>query len=144
MAPELVDLLITNGFLITMDDERRMFSNGAVAIRGADIVAAGRSEDVAAAVEPSRRIDASNWPSVSKTVLASPDGIARYPSIQRPKSSKMGSGAGAGLSDSRGAVFEPGSNSGCDCAGLARFDSPLDRSRRFALNGTRLGLCETS
>ena len=55
---ELVDLLITNGFLITMDSDRNLFRDGAVAIRGSDIVAVGQASELAAEYTAQRTIDA--------------------------------------------------------------------------------------
>ena len=43
-----IDLLLTHGQVLTMDDQRRIFADGAVAIQGRDIVAVGRTDDVLA------------------------------------------------------------------------------------------------
>jgi cytosine/adenosine deaminase-related metal-dependent hydrolase len=53
-----VDLLVVHGYVVTMDEERRVYADGAVAIAGRDIVAVGPSAEVAAQVEPARTIDA--------------------------------------------------------------------------------------
>lgn len=45
-AAEPVDLLLTRGFVITMNDERTMYRDGAVAVRGTDIVAVGPREEI--------------------------------------------------------------------------------------------------
>ena len=42
MAPEAVDILIRNGTILTVDGERRIVTDGAVAVRGERIVAVGR------------------------------------------------------------------------------------------------------
>lgn len=57
MNPEPVDLLITGGYVITMDEERRIYSDGAVAVRGRDVVAVGRRADVERAVHAIRILD---------------------------------------------------------------------------------------
>jgi 5-methylthioadenosine/S-adenosylhomocysteine deaminase len=57
-AMEQVDLIVTNGFVVTMNDERLLVRDGAVAIRGDVIVAVGRREDVEAAHRASRTLDA--------------------------------------------------------------------------------------
>lgn len=55
---ERVDLLVTGGTVVTMDAERRVIQDGAVAIRGDSIVAVGPSAEVAAKYSTRRRIDA--------------------------------------------------------------------------------------
>ena len=57
-AKEPVDLLVTGGTVVTMNDERRIIKNGAVAIRGDRIVAVGRAEELADAYEPAGRVRA--------------------------------------------------------------------------------------
>ena len=57
-GPEQVDLLVTNAVVITMDDDRTIYADGAVAVRGNEIVAVGRRVDVEAACSASRRLDA--------------------------------------------------------------------------------------
>lgn len=52
------DILITNGFVITMDDKRRIFSPGAVAIAGSRIVAVGPMRELEATYKASRTYDA--------------------------------------------------------------------------------------
>ena len=46
-VPEQVDLLVRHGYLLTMDDEGTLIDDGAVAIRGRDIVAVGPDAEVA-------------------------------------------------------------------------------------------------
>ncbi|MBI3943957.1 MAG: amidohydrolase [Chloroflexi bacterium] len=53
-----VDLIITNGTVITVDSQRQIFSNGAVAIRGNRILAVGSSAAVAQTYTANRIIDA--------------------------------------------------------------------------------------
>ena len=52
-----VDMLIAGATIVTMDAERRIITDGALAISGERIVAVGKREDVAAAVEPTETID---------------------------------------------------------------------------------------
>lgn len=56
--PVPVDLVIIHGYVVTMDAERRVFADGAIAVSGRDIVAVGPSAEVLAAYEPARTIDA--------------------------------------------------------------------------------------
>ena len=56
---ERVDLLLSGGWVITMDPQRRMFRTGAVAIRGSKIIAVGDVSDVAESFVADRTIDAS-------------------------------------------------------------------------------------
>jgi 5-methylthioadenosine/S-adenosylhomocysteine deaminase len=55
---ERVDLLVTNGIVVTMDAGRRVIGAGAVAIRGDAIVAVGSSSELEGKYSPSRRLDA--------------------------------------------------------------------------------------
>lgn len=55
--PERVDTLITGGVVVTMDAERRVLRDGAVAVRGGAIVAVGPAGDVAGSVEAADVID---------------------------------------------------------------------------------------
>jgi len=57
-APLPVDLVIVHGYVVTMDAQRRVFADGAVAVSGRDIVAVGPTAEVLARYEPSRTIDA--------------------------------------------------------------------------------------
>jgi len=56
-VPEPVDTLIEGALVVTMDAERRVVSDGAVAVRGTDIVAVGKTADLRAAYEPAATVD---------------------------------------------------------------------------------------
>lgn len=58
METEMIDLLITNGYIVTVDDDDRIFEDGAVAVHGGRIVAVGPSEEVEAQYSAKRMIDA--------------------------------------------------------------------------------------
>jgi len=53
-----VDLLITHAVVITMDQKRRIFSDGGVAVKGKRIAAVGKSADLERTYEADRVIDA--------------------------------------------------------------------------------------
>lgn len=55
---EKVDLIIAGGSVLTMDGERRMFDDGAVAVRGDVIAGVGKRNDIVAKYEASQQIDA--------------------------------------------------------------------------------------
>lgn len=55
----MADIIITNGIVVTMDPERRVIENGAVAIENDRIVAVGANEEVLAAHQAPTTIDAS-------------------------------------------------------------------------------------
>jgi 5-methylthioadenosine/S-adenosylhomocysteine deaminase len=57
-AKDRVDLLVTNGTVITMDGQRRVIENGAVAVRGDSIVAVGASAELAAQYDAVKIVDA--------------------------------------------------------------------------------------
>ncbi|WP_396623677.1 amidohydrolase [Luteitalea sp.] len=57
-AKAQASLVITGGTVVTVDDERRILSPGAVAIDGTDIVGVGTPEDIAARFAPRETIDA--------------------------------------------------------------------------------------
>src|ERR1700723_513061 len=57
-AKDKVDLLVTNCTVVTMDVQRRVIENGAVAVRGDLIVAVGTSTDLAARYEAAKVVDA--------------------------------------------------------------------------------------
>jgi 5-methylthioadenosine/S-adenosylhomocysteine deaminase len=57
-AKDKVDLLVTNGTVITMDAQRRVIENGAVAVKGDAIVAVGASAALAAQYEAANIVDA--------------------------------------------------------------------------------------
>ncbi|HXN18008.1 MAG TPA: amidohydrolase [Candidatus Binatus sp.] len=53
-----VDLLVTNGTVVTMDGQRRVIEHGAVAIRGDEIVALGPRAEIESKFEAAQAIDA--------------------------------------------------------------------------------------
>lgn len=55
-----VDLIITGGTVVTMDAARHVYNDGAVAVRGDSIVAAGSQSDIASRYDAARTIDAHN------------------------------------------------------------------------------------
>lgn len=55
-----VDTLLTGGTVVTMDPDRRVLPDGAVAIRGTEIVDVGPTEQLTKRHEADRRIDASD------------------------------------------------------------------------------------
>jgi 5-methylthioadenosine/S-adenosylhomocysteine deaminase len=54
----MADIIIANGYVVTMDGRRQIYSDGAVAITGRDIVAVGRTKDVLARHKAPHVIDA--------------------------------------------------------------------------------------
>ena len=56
---ETVDILIENGTLLTLDEERRILTDGAIAIRGDRIVAVGKTADLGKKFKGEKTIDAS-------------------------------------------------------------------------------------
>ncbi len=54
----MVDLVVIHGYVVTMDEERRVYADGAIAISGRDIVAVGPTAEILARYEPIRTIDA--------------------------------------------------------------------------------------
>jgi cytosine/adenosine deaminase-related metal-dependent hydrolase len=62
VTPQPVDLLVRHGYLITMDDAGSIIEDGAVAITGRRITALGPDDEVAAATNASRTIDAARAP----------------------------------------------------------------------------------
>jgi cytosine/adenosine deaminase-related metal-dependent hydrolase len=58
--PVEVDLLVDGGTIVTVDRERRIFADGAVAIDGNRIVAVGRRADMASSYRPRRVVDGRN------------------------------------------------------------------------------------
>ena len=57
-SPRSVDLAVIHAYLLTMDPQRRVFADGAVALRGRDIVAVGTTAEIQASYAPARTIDA--------------------------------------------------------------------------------------
>lgn len=55
-----VDVLISGGFVITMDSSNRIFENGAIAIDGERIVAVGRTAEIEKIFKSEKKIDASH------------------------------------------------------------------------------------
>ena len=55
----MADIIIANGYVVTMDGRRQIYSDGAVAITGRDVVAVGRTKDVLARHKAPHVIDAS-------------------------------------------------------------------------------------
>ena len=59
---EAVDLLVRHGYLITMDAERRLIEDGAVAIKAGRIVAIGSDREIATRFTATREVDAEGAP----------------------------------------------------------------------------------
>ena len=57
-SPHPADLIITHGVVITVDGQRRIYADGALAVAGRRIVAVGRSADVEKAYRARQTIDA--------------------------------------------------------------------------------------
>lgn len=57
-AKEKVDLIIGGGTVVTMDAQRRVIEDGAVAVRGSEIVAVGTESEIKAEYESTKTIDA--------------------------------------------------------------------------------------
>jgi 5-methylthioadenosine/S-adenosylhomocysteine deaminase len=57
-AKDKVDLLVMNGTVVTMDAQRRIITDGAVAVRGDSIVAVGPSAEIVAQYEAAKVVDA--------------------------------------------------------------------------------------
>ena len=56
-SPERADWLLSGGTIVTMDAQRRVISDGAIAIRGDSIVAVGPAAEVAKSYRAARRLD---------------------------------------------------------------------------------------
>jgi 5-methylthioadenosine/S-adenosylhomocysteine deaminase len=61
-APEPCDILVRNGYVLTLDPKRTVYPSGAVAIRGNRIAAVGRDQDLTARFRPSTIFDAAGAP----------------------------------------------------------------------------------
>ena len=61
-APEACDLLIRHGYVLTVDPERTVHPDGAIAITGSTISAVGPDAEIAARYSASRVIDARGAP----------------------------------------------------------------------------------
>ena len=57
-APRAVPLVVTNGTVVTMDEDRRVIAKGALAVDGGRIVAVGPASEIAAAYRGARTLDA--------------------------------------------------------------------------------------
>jgi cytosine/adenosine deaminase-related metal-dependent hydrolase len=57
-GPIRCDLVVRHGYVLSLDDERRVYPDGAVAIRGSRIVAIGPDRDVGVRADAARTIDA--------------------------------------------------------------------------------------
>jgi 5-methylthioadenosine/S-adenosylhomocysteine deaminase len=57
-AKEAVDLLVTGGTIVTMDGERRVIENGALAVKGDAIAAVGRRAEITTRYTAARTLDA--------------------------------------------------------------------------------------
>lgn len=53
-----VDILIKGGYVVTVDRERRIFRNGAIAVRGDLIIDVGQAEELESKYVPARIVDA--------------------------------------------------------------------------------------
>ncbi len=60
LEPKTVDILIVGGLLVTMDQERRVITDGAVAIEGDRIIEVGKSRELRKKFVARRLIDASD------------------------------------------------------------------------------------
>lgn len=58
MEPMAVDTLLWGARIVTMDEQRRVFADGAIAIRGSEIVAVGESTELRASCTARQSIDA--------------------------------------------------------------------------------------
>ena len=61
-APEACDILVRNGYVLTVDAKRTVYPSGAVAIRGNRIVAVGPEREVLPRFRPTRVFDAGGAP----------------------------------------------------------------------------------
>jgi cytosine/adenosine deaminase-related metal-dependent hydrolase len=56
--PQPIDLLVTRGVILTLDPQRRIYADGAVAVQDGRILAVGRSVDLEREYTPRRLLDA--------------------------------------------------------------------------------------
>ncbi len=61
-GPEVCDLIVRNGHVLTLDDKRRVHPDGAIAIRGTRILAVGSTREVESRYRAMRTIDAQGAP----------------------------------------------------------------------------------
>src|SRR5579862_8474990 len=60
LAAEPADWIWTGRYVVTMDPQRRVIEDGAIAIRGERILAAGRRSDIEGRYQASQRVDRPN------------------------------------------------------------------------------------
>jgi 5-methylthioadenosine/S-adenosylhomocysteine deaminase len=60
MFGSMVDFLITNGLIVTVDNERRIIKDGAIAVEDSTIIDVGKSEELERRYSPETTIDAKN------------------------------------------------------------------------------------
>src|SRR4029077_19151530 len=56
IAKEKADLIVSGGTVVTMDAQRRVISDGAVAVRGDSIVAVGSRKEIEARYEAAKKL----------------------------------------------------------------------------------------
>jgi 5-methylthioadenosine/S-adenosylhomocysteine deaminase len=61
-APDVCDILVRRGRVITMDAQRTVYGDGAVAVRGSEIAMVGPTEEVERAFRARRTVDAGGAP----------------------------------------------------------------------------------
>ena len=57
-APQNADIIVKNGVIVTVDTNRRIVMNGAVAISGSRIAAVGKTAEIEASFRAKQVIDA--------------------------------------------------------------------------------------
>ena len=58
----MCDILVKNGYVLTMDDRRRIYASGAIAITGRHITAVGPEPEILAAWQGRQTFDAGGAP----------------------------------------------------------------------------------